>query len=215
MKWLNSFFSMALLVIFHHGQYCCQADQSSPTHHCVFAKTNGTHFVVNNKPLYLNGFNAFWMMYMSSDPSTRSKVTSAFQQASEYGMNIARTWAFSDGGNDKPLQISPGIYNEDMFKVYFSSFLEYFRTINSSRAVACRISIYVLTILLSRDWTSWYQKLGNMGFIWYWAWWITSRIMGADHNMLSGQGNVISSWVMTTGSIQTLLSKNTTRTMSR
>ncbi|KAG6786966.1 hypothetical protein POTOM_008587 [Populus tomentosa] len=116
MKWLNSFFSMALLVIFHHGQYCCQADQSSPTHHCVFAKTNGTHFVVNNKALYLNGFNAFWMMYMSSDPSTRSKVTSAFQQASEYGMNIARTWAFSDGGNDKPLQISPGIYNEDMFK---------------------------------------------------------------------------------------------------
>ncbi|PNT50397.1 hypothetical protein POPTR_002G184500v4 [Populus trichocarpa] len=116
MKWLNSFFSMALLVIFHHGQYCCQADQSSPTHHCVFAKTNGTQFVVNNKPLYLNGFNAFWMMYMSSDPSTRSKVTSAFQQASEYGMNIARTWAFSDGGNDKPLQISPGIYNEDMFK---------------------------------------------------------------------------------------------------
>jgi hypothetical protein len=54
-----------------------------------------------------------------------------------------------------------------------------------------------------------------MGFIWYWAWWITSKIMGAEHNMLSGQGNVISSWVMTTGSIQTLLSKNTTRTMSR
>jgi hypothetical protein len=83
------------------------------------------------------------MMYMSSDPSTRSKVTSAFQQASEYGMNIARTWAFSDGGNDKPLQISPGIYNEDMFKVYFSSFLD-FPTINSSRAVACRIYMFLL-----------------------------------------------------------------------
>lgn len=98
----------------------------------------------------------------------------------------------------------------------FPRFLNIFlQLINSSRAVACRISIYVLTILLSRDWTLWYQKLGNMGFIWYWAWWITSKIMGADHNMLSGQGNVISSWVMTTSSIQTLLSKNTTRTMSR
>ncbi|KAJ6710187.1 MANNAN ENDO-14-BETA-MANNOSIDASE 1 [Salix koriyanagi] len=115
MKWSSSLFSMALLIIFHHGQYCCQADQSYPAR-CVFAKTNGTHFVMNNRPLYLNGFNAFWMMYMSSDPSTRTKVTSAFQQASKHGMNIARTWAFSDGGNDKPLQISPGIYNEDMFE---------------------------------------------------------------------------------------------------
>ncbi|KAF9688001.1 hypothetical protein SADUNF_Sadunf02G0151700 [Salix dunnii] len=115
MKWSNRLFSMALLIIFHHGRYCCQADQSYPSR-SVFAKTNGTHFVMNNRPLYLNGFNAFWMMYMSSDPCTRSKVTSAFQQASKHGMNIARTWAFSDGGNDKPLQISPGIYNEDMFE---------------------------------------------------------------------------------------------------
>ncbi|KAI3993330.1 hypothetical protein MKX01_010073 [Papaver californicum] len=43
-----------------------------------FVRTRGTRFVVNgNKPLYLNGFNAYW----------------------------------------KPLQSSPGSYNEDMFKV--------------------------------------------------------------------------------------------------
>lgn len=81
-----------------------------------FAKINGLRFEMNNKPLYLNGFNAYWLMYMSADPSTRDKTTSAFQQASKYGMNVVRTWAFSDGGNDRPLQISPGVYNEQMFK---------------------------------------------------------------------------------------------------
>ncbi|KAF8008223.1 hypothetical protein BT93_K2024 [Corymbia citriodora subsp. variegata] len=80
-----------------------------------FARTNGIRFVANGKPLYLNGFNAYWMMYMASDLSTRDKVTSAFQEAAKNGMNIARTWAFSDGVY-RALQTSPGIYNEDMFK---------------------------------------------------------------------------------------------------
>ena len=31
-------------------------------------------------------------------------------------MNVARTWAFSDGGY-RSLQYKPGSYNEDMFKV--------------------------------------------------------------------------------------------------
>ncbi|KVI03426.1 Glycoside hydrolase, catalytic domain-containing protein [Cynara cardunculus var. scolymus] len=43
------------------------------------------------------------------------KVTDAFQEASKLGMNVVRTWAFSDGGR-KPLQTSPGCYNEDTFK---------------------------------------------------------------------------------------------------
>ncbi|GFQ01303.1 putative mannan endo-1 4-beta-mannosidase 9 [Phtheirospermum japonicum] len=54
-------------------------------------------------------------MYMASDPSTRDKVTDTFTQASKYGMNVARTWAFSDGGY-RALQTYPGGYNEDMFK---------------------------------------------------------------------------------------------------
>ncbi|PWA41963.1 glycoside hydrolase, family 5 [Artemisia annua] len=55
-------------------------------------------------------------MCMASDPTTKTKVTDAFQQASKIGMNVVRTWAFSDGGN-KPIQISHGIYYEDTFKV--------------------------------------------------------------------------------------------------
>ncbi|KAG6648158.1 hypothetical protein CIPAW_07G127900 [Carya illinoinensis] len=83
-----------------------------------FVRTEGTHFVLNGKSLYLKGFNAYWMMYMASDPSTRAKVSTAFQQASENGMNVARTWAFSDGGF-RPLQSSSGLYNEDVFSVLY------------------------------------------------------------------------------------------------
>ncbi|XP_078445204.1 putative mannan endo-1,4-beta-mannosidase 9 [Wolffia australiana] len=80
-----------------------------------FAKTNGTQFVINGQHFYANGFNAYWFMQMASDIADRTKVSSAFLQASLHGMNLARTWAFSDGGS-RPLQISPGVYNEAMFK---------------------------------------------------------------------------------------------------
>ncbi|KAK4480085.1 hypothetical protein RD792_013142 [Penstemon davidsonii] len=80
-----------------------------------FVKTRGSQFLLNGRPFYFNGFNAYWLMYTSSFPSTRNKVTDVFYQASRFKMNVARTWAFSDGGN-RPLQISPGYYNEVMFK---------------------------------------------------------------------------------------------------
>ncbi|KAL7094354.1 hypothetical protein ACP275_11G098100 [Erythranthe tilingii] len=80
-----------------------------------FIGTRGSQFVMNGRSFYFNGFNSYWLMYMASDPSTKAKVTDTFAQASEYGMNLARTWAFSDGGY-RALQTSPGLYNEDMFK---------------------------------------------------------------------------------------------------
>ncbi|XP_071687337.1 putative mannan endo-1,4-beta-mannosidase 9 [Rutidosis leptorrhynchoides] len=80
-----------------------------------YVETSEQSFVINGKPLYFNGFNAYWLMCMAADPSSKSKVTDAFEQASKLGMNVVRTWAFSDGGN-KPLQTSPGVYNENMFK---------------------------------------------------------------------------------------------------
>lgn len=55
-------------------------------------------------------------MYVASDPSQRSKVSTAFHEAASHGLTVARTWAFSDGGY-RPLQRSPGSYNEQMFKV--------------------------------------------------------------------------------------------------
>lgn len=82
-----------------------------------FARVSGNRFVTDgNRPLYLNGFNAYWMMQLGSNQYEKDKVTRALQQASRYGMNVARTWAFSDGGPN-PLQITPGAYDENMFKV--------------------------------------------------------------------------------------------------
>lgn len=82
-----------------------------------FIRTSGLHFVLNGLPYHANGFNAYWLMYVASDPSQRSKISSAFQEAASHGLSMARTWAFSDGGY-KPLQYSPGSYNEQMFQVY-------------------------------------------------------------------------------------------------
>jgi len=82
-----------------------------------FVRTRGAHFVKHGRRLYFNGFNAYWLMYMASDDSTKDKVTTTFQQASKLGMNAARTWAFSDGALYKALQPSPGCYDEQVFKV--------------------------------------------------------------------------------------------------
>ncbi|KAL0463372.1 UNVERIFIED_CONTAM: putative mannan endo-1,4-beta-mannosidase 9 [Sesamum latifolium] len=80
-----------------------------------FVGTRGSQFVMNGRPFYFNGFNSYWLMYMASDPSTRLKVSNTFAQAAKSGMNVGRTWAFSDGGY-RALQTAPGSYNEDMFK---------------------------------------------------------------------------------------------------
>ncbi|VVA31872.1 PREDICTED: mannan endo-1 [Prunus dulcis] len=107
--------TLLVLIVIQHGD--CKGEANHASNGGAFARTEGTRFVMNGRPFYINGFNAYWMMYMASDPSSRAKVTSAFQQASRYGMKVARTWAFNDGrGTDRPLQPSPGSYNEDTFK---------------------------------------------------------------------------------------------------
>lgn len=82
-----------------------------------FVRTKGAQFLLNGNPYYANGFNAYWLMYMASDPSQRFRVSSAFRQAASHGLTVARTWAFSDGGY-RPLQTAPGSYNEQTFKVF-------------------------------------------------------------------------------------------------
>ncbi|KAG7026780.1 Mannan endo-1,4-beta-mannosidase 7, partial [Cucurbita argyrosperma subsp. argyrosperma] len=80
-----------------------------------FVRTGGARFLLNGSPYYANGFNAYWLMYVASDPSQRSKVSAVFREASSHGLTVARTWAFSDGGY-RPLQYAPGNYNEQMFQ---------------------------------------------------------------------------------------------------
>jgi len=107
-------FSLVLYLILEPWIFKVEADDPDDE----FVKVRGVQLVLNGRPYYANGYNAYWMMYMASDPSQRNKVSSAFEVAANHGLSIARTWAFSDGG-DKPLQHSPGSYNEDMFLVSF------------------------------------------------------------------------------------------------
>lgn len=106
-------FSLLIVLAFRHGR----AHGAG-----VFVTTNGTGFVMNGRPFFSNGFNAYWLMYMASYPAGRSKVSTAFRQASTHGMTVVRTWAFSDGGHEA-LQRSPGSYDENMFKVYVHAFV--------------------------------------------------------------------------------------------
>ncbi|KAK7269508.1 hypothetical protein RIF29_22239 [Crotalaria pallida] len=100
----------------HHGHHHHHHIKINKTYDGGFVQRNGTHFTLNGKPHYVNGFNSYWLMYLASDSNTTSsKVTSIFQEASQHGLNVARTWAFSDGG-DRALQISPGSYDENVFR---------------------------------------------------------------------------------------------------
>ncbi|KAM3731022.1 hypothetical protein ACB098_12G130700 [Castanea mollissima] len=81
----------------------------------AYVTTNGTRFVLKGNSVYLNGFNAYWLMYMASFPANRDNITATFQLAAKSKMNVLRTWAFSDGV-ERALQTSPGVYNEEMFE---------------------------------------------------------------------------------------------------
>ncbi|XP_062212902.1 mannan endo-1,4-beta-mannosidase 3-like [Phragmites australis] len=102
-----------LVVVLFLGGSAVQADGTADG---GIVRVDGTQFVVDGGgTIYFSGFNAYWLMLMASDPSRRGKVVAAFRQASAHGLNLARTWAFSDGG-DSPLQSSPGVYDEAMFQ---------------------------------------------------------------------------------------------------
>ena len=81
-----------------------------------FVRARGGSFVLNGSPFLFNGFNAYWMMNVATDPSERLKVSQVLQDAANAGLSVCRTWAFADGG-DKALQISPGAYDERVFQV--------------------------------------------------------------------------------------------------
>ncbi|XP_020254550.1 mannan endo-1,4-beta-mannosidase 8-like isoform X2 [Asparagus officinalis] len=80
-----------------------------------FVQKRGTQFALDGQPFYVNGFNTYWLMDFSVDEETRGKVRDVLRQASAVGLNVCRTWAFNDAGY-RALQISPGEYDEEVFK---------------------------------------------------------------------------------------------------
>ncbi|CAL4936856.1 unnamed protein product [Urochloa decumbens] len=126
-----------------------------------FVGVDGTQFVVGGgkTTIYFSGFNAYWLMLLASDPARRPKVVAAFRQASDHGLNLARTWAFSDGG-DAPLQSEPGVYDEAMFQ-----------GLDFVIAEAGRHGIYLLLCLVNnfpdfggkRQYVAWAREAGHGG----------------------------------------------------
>ncbi|KAL2932293.1 Mannan endo-1 4-beta-mannosidase 6 [Bienertia sinuspersici] len=88
----------------------------------VFIGVNSTHFVTINghdhdhQRVYVNGWNSYWLMEASVWDPSRSKVSKMLQKGAQMGLNVCRTWAFSDGPGPNSLQISPGVFNERVLK---------------------------------------------------------------------------------------------------
>lgn len=84
----------------------------------AFVERIGKTFAANGSAFLFNGFNAYWLMGdAAASYSNGSKVTALFEEAATAGLTVCRTWAFHDGGNDS-LQVTPGVYNEQVFKVH-------------------------------------------------------------------------------------------------
>ncbi|WRX26176.1 Glycoside hydrolase [Theobroma cacao] len=90
-----------------------------------FVSANSTHFIIvngggaaeNQSAAYVNGWNSYWLMQESvwGGPS-RSRVSKMLQRGAQMGLTVCRTWAFSDGNGPNALQISPGVFNERVFR---------------------------------------------------------------------------------------------------
>ncbi|KMT04224.1 hypothetical protein BVRB_8g185180 [Beta vulgaris subsp. vulgaris] len=87
-----------------------------------FVGVNSTHFVIikdhdyDNQRMYVNGWNSYWLMEESVWGPSRSKVSKMLKRGALMGLNVCRTWAFSDGPGPNSLQISPGLFNERVLK---------------------------------------------------------------------------------------------------
>ncbi|KAJ4821204.1 hypothetical protein LUZ62_033770 [Rhynchospora pubera] len=80
-----------------------------------FVEINGTQFVLDGKPFYVNGWNSYWLMDQAVDESTRPRVNAIFRTGAQMGLTVCRTWAFNDGTYNA-LQISPGLFDERVFQ---------------------------------------------------------------------------------------------------
>ena len=81
-----------------------------------FVQRDGKQFLVAGQPLYVNGWNSYWLMANSVDENTRPRVDAMLHIGASLGLTVCRTWAFNDDGY-QALQTSPGTYDENVFQV--------------------------------------------------------------------------------------------------
>nr|DAD22891.1 TPA_asm: hypothetical protein HUJ06_024354 [Nelumbo nucifera] len=82
----------------------------------AFVERNGTHFILDGRPFYVNGWNSYWLMDQAVEDFSRPRVRAMLQAGAKMGLTVCRTWAFNDGAYNA-LQISPGRFEERVFKV--------------------------------------------------------------------------------------------------
>ncbi|CAI0461019.1 unnamed protein product [Linum tenue] len=80
-----------------------------------FVQRNGTRFVLDGKPFYINGWNSYWLMDHSADYQRKHKASAMLEAGSKMGLTVCRTWAFNDGAHNA-LQVSPGRFEENVFR---------------------------------------------------------------------------------------------------
>ncbi|KAJ6700376.1 MANNAN ENDO-14-BETA-MANNOSIDASE 6 [Salix purpurea] len=88
-----------------------------------FVSTNSTQFVIiddgaggGESAFYVNGWNSYWLMMESVWSPSRPKVSEMLKRGAQMGLTVCRTWAFSDGRGADALQVSPGLFNERVFR---------------------------------------------------------------------------------------------------
>ncbi|KAJ6747844.1 hypothetical protein OIU74_030163 [Salix koriyanagi] len=88
-----------------------------------FVSTNSTQFVIiddgaggGESAFYVNGWNSYWLMMESVWSPSRPKVSEMLKRGAQMGLTVCRTWAFSDGRGGNALQVSPGLFNERVFR---------------------------------------------------------------------------------------------------
>ncbi|KAK6919572.1 Glycoside hydrolase, family 5 [Dillenia turbinata] len=79
-----------------------------------FVQRNGTQFYVDGRPVYINGWNSYWLMDHAVDEYTRPRVRAMLQAGAKMGLTVCRTWAFNDGAYHA-LQVSPGRFDGRVF----------------------------------------------------------------------------------------------------
>lgn len=92
-----------------------------------FVERVGNQFMLDGKPFYINGWNSYWLMDHSVDGFSRPRVKAMLQAGSKMGLTVCRTWALNDGIYHA-LQISPGVYDEQVYQVY-NQFLLFFQVL--------------------------------------------------------------------------------------
>ncbi|KAK8938953.1 Mannan endo-1,4-beta-mannosidase 2 [Platanthera zijinensis] len=118
-----------------------------------FVGREGAHFLVDGTPFYVNGWNSYWLMIQSVEEATRPRITAMFKTASSLGLTVCRTWAFNDG-TYKALQISPGLFDETVFKALD-------RVVMEARRHRIR-----LLLSLANDWKDYGGKVQYVKWAW-------------------------------------------------